>query len=386
MRTPKDNTKKMLKFIAAAGCALALSISSRATCLTTSIDISTGLNATTGTLYAYSLGTTVVRDGWWQVTMAPFNTIGYTAPQCATLVDDSMVTSGGMWAGFANTPTAGSPLGSHYISFISKCQEEPTGAIPTASSGSGFLWTYYWGTPYGPNTDDSGRKRLPIRFTRKFYIAGSDSQTVTINLAGYGDDIIFAAVDGTPGVPLFVSSTSPAIPSSSAPYYLYYKSDVSTTTIPMSVTQSYRLAPGAHTIDIDLYDVAGRGVGLNVMGNITCAVPELMESTCYGQNKCDSQTTLADNLTSQMGSNMLYQNTPNPVSGQTTIGYFVHQIQQNAFIVINDMNGTEIRRYPITAIGRGQITVNMNNLLPGMYVYALIVDNRQFDIKKMTVL
>lgn len=96
------------------------------------------------------------------------------------------------------------------------------------------------------------------------------------------------------------------------------------------------------------------------------------------QNKSDVITPTGD-------ASKLYQNTPNPFGKETNIEYYVYQMQESAFIMIYDLNGRELAKYPITQKGKGSITVNAQNLISGMYLYALIVDGREIDSKRMVL-
>lgn len=229
------------------------------TCLSTSIDISTGLD-NAGSTIPYPTGT-VVNDPYWMITMMPTNTITINAPLCAKLVDATEVSSGS----FGTRTVAGAA----YISFA---------PIPTAAnygSGCGVFQTYNHSAPGGPiNNAD------PIRFTRKFYIDGASPVSVTIDMDGYGDDIVFMAVDATPGTPIYNNGAGHA-------NNIYYQATTSTTVTPMSATKTITLSPGMHTIDMDLYDISLIRTGLSIHGTITTNSSVLAENSCYGENNCD---------------------------------------------------------------------------------------------------
>lgn len=226
-----------------------------ASCNVSQIDISTGVNHLAGgTLYPYSGAATIV-DPYWKVTMVPTNTVGITAPFCAYLTDSSLVTGSGVW-GSSATP------GSRWISLATKPTTADLGA------GSGFFWKYNYSSPYGPINNAN-----PIRFTRKFYVNGSTTQNITVNLsAGFGDDIVFAAFDAT--APIF---NTPGNPNN-----IYYNASYSTTFGIPATTVTVALSPGMHTLDIDLYDISGNITGINVMGTLSCPNPALIDNICYG--------------------------------------------------------------------------------------------------------
>lgn len=261
---PRKTVKKLLTSLALCGASILALQNANAqpfdpTCLSTSIDISTGLD-NAGSTIPYPTGT-VVNDPYWMITMMPTNTITINAPLCAKLVDATEVSSGS----FGTRTVAGAA----YISFA---------PIPTAAnygSGCGVFQTYNHSAPGGPiNNAD------PIRFTRKFYIDGASPVSVTIDMDGYGDDIVFMAVDATPGTPIYNNGAGHA-------NNIYYQATTSTTVTPMSATKTITLSPGMHTIDMDLYDISLIRTGLSIHGTITTNSAVLAENSCYGENNCD---------------------------------------------------------------------------------------------------
>jgi hypothetical protein len=79
----------------------------------------------------------------------------------------------------------------------------------------------------------------------------------------------------------------------------------------------------------------------------------------------------------------LSQNVPNPFNQNTTIGYYLPETVNNATLYIYDMNGIQIKSIPVTAKGEGKITINGNELRPGMYLYTLIANGAEIDTKRM---
>ncbi len=98
-------------------------------------------------------------------------------------------------------------------------------------------------------------------------------------------------------------------------------------------------------------------------------------------NDISSKTDGAINTTG----NTLFQNTPNPFNKETTIGYQINQMNGTASIMIADMNGREVSKFPIAQAGKGNIVVPVGNMNAGMYLYTLIVDGNAVDTKKMIV-
>lgn len=83
--------------------------------------------------------------------------------------------------------------------------------------------------------------------------------------------------------------------------------------------------------------------------------------------------------------NELFQNAPNPFGTATTIEYNVTSMKQSAHIIIYDLNGRELMKFPTPGKGKGRIVVEGKELQPGMYLYSLVVDGREADTKKMIV-
>ena len=79
----------------------------------------------------------------------------------------------------------------------------------------------------------------------------------------------------------------------------------------------------------------------------------------------------------------LAQNSPNPFSQNTTIGYYLPSNVVNAVIYIYNLQGTQISSIQITDRGNGSVVISGNTLTAGMYVYSLITDGTLIDTKKM---
>lgn len=80
---------------------------------------------------------------------------------------------------------------------------------------------------------------------------------------------------------------------------------------------------------------------------------------------------------------LLDQNFPNPFNKETKIGCFIPDGAISSFLYIYDMNGTQLKQYPINSKGKQMITINGNSLVPGMYLYTLVVNDKEVDTKRM---
>lgn len=88
-----------------------------------------------------------------------------------------------------------------------------------------------------------------------------------------------------------------------------------------------------------------------------------------------------------LNKSILYQNKPNPFNKKTIIEY---RIKENNFssasIVIFNMNGTLLKTYSITTVNENEISLNAQDLNAGMYIYTLIVNDKEVDTKRMILL
>lgn len=81
----------------------------------------------------------------------------------------------------------------------------------------------------------------------------------------------------------------------------------------------------------------------------------------------------------------LMQNHPNPFNEKTNIKCLIPVNFNSAEIIIHNLNGLQIARYPIIDLQNGiaNISINAGNLEAGMYHYTLLIDQEIIDTKKM---
>lgn len=82
---------------------------------------------------------------------------------------------------------------------------------------------------------------------------------------------------------------------------------------------------------------------------------------------------------------VLYQNTPNPFGQSTQIRYTLPSETPSANIYIFNLQGTLLKNYPVEGAGEGTLEIQAADLQPGMYIYSLMIDNREIDTKRMVV-
>ena len=105
-------------------------------------------------------------------------------------------------------------------------------------------------------------------------------------------------------------------------------------------------------------------------------------NTCCNQK----QSQINDANINSPSSSKLFQNRPNPFSEKTIIEFEIIESFNIASILIFDMQGIFKKSFPITQNGKGQITIRGFELVAGMYLYSLIVDNKEINTKHMILL
>jgi hypothetical protein len=94
-----------------------------------------------------------------------------------------------------------------------------------------------------------------------------------------------------------------------------------------------------------------------------------------------SRTATGLNVSSSTKSK-LYQNTPNPFNGQSTIRFELSEDAIEGYICIFDLQGKQVKKYPVTP-AMNSVTVNGYELSEGIYLYSLIVNGTEVDTKRM---
>lgn len=80
---------------------------------------------------------------------------------------------------------------------------------------------------------------------------------------------------------------------------------------------------------------------------------------------------------------VLSQNQPNPFNISTSISLTLPNKINKAELVIYDMKGSLIKSYPIHKRNKVEISINANDLEPGLYFYSLFIDSQLVDTRPM---
>lgn len=82
---------------------------------------------------------------------------------------------------------------------------------------------------------------------------------------------------------------------------------------------------------------------------------------------------------------VLYQNSPNPTSSSTTIECYLDTYDSRATIAVYNLNGSQLKEYPLYQQGRNTVTIAANEFKPGIYIYSLLVNGNLIDTKRMVI-
>ena len=102
----------------------------------------------------------------------------------------------------------------------------------------------------------------------------------------------------------------------------------------------------------------------------------------------------ADNETSTTGlpelpannfssSAALYQNIPNPFSQATQIKFYIPENVRTAQLCIYSLQGAQLKSITLSQRGNGSETISGSQFSAGIYLYALIADGKEVDVKRM---
>ena len=94
-----------------------------------------------------------------------------------------------------------------------------------------------------------------------------------------------------------------------------------------------------------------------------------------------SQSTAIANIS--LAECKLYQNVPNPFSQNTQIRASVSNDIQKAIVAIYDLQGKQLKQIPVTQRGESVIDISGSELAAGIYLYTLIADGQEVDVKRM---
>ena len=144
----------------------------------------------------------------------------------------------------------------------------------------------------------------------------------------------------------------------------------------------------------ELVNEDGEGyLSINYSGLIPVLIEALKEQKKYFESKIqtlESHIELLQPSTDQIkqvadnqANPVLYQNEPNPFDQNTLIKMYLPESVVQASLYIYTMNGQALKQIQINERGNTQVEITKNSLNAGMYLYALIADNQEIDVKRM---
>lgn len=101
--------------------------------------------------------------------------------------------------------------------------------------------------------------------------------------------------------------------------------------------------------------------------------------------KVNSSLQAKNSNSAPQASTTLYQNQPNPFNQSTVIRYTLSAEHYSGAIVIRDLSGNTVKSIAINNFGKGQVTVNANELAQGTYTYTLEIADESIDTKLMVI-
>jgi len=104
--------------------------------------------------------------------------------------------------------------------------------------------------------------------------------------------------------------------------------------------------------------------------------PTLTENA-FKNKKQDNNSQLKEDT-------FLSQNTPNPFNKETEIAYRIPETS-TASICIYNLNGMQLKKYPLDSKPTGTITISASEFPAGIYIYSLIVNNQEMNSKRMVL-
>ncbi|HEY3403571.1 MAG TPA: tail fiber domain-containing protein [Ohtaekwangia sp.] len=100
-------------------------------------------------------------------------------------------------------------------------------------------------------------------------------------------------------------------------------------------------------------------------------------------SQIDNQGLKSNDANSESSTIGLRQNNPNPFSVDTEIHMVLPEAARTANIIIYNLEGSQLKSIPVNSRGNAAVKVSASELKPGMYIYALIVDGKVIDTKRM---
>jgi len=285
-------------------------------CLTETLYINTGYDWSTGSEYPG-----VSRDEYWQVTMVPTGGGAEPVPYCAHVLKPYP-----SWDEFPSPQDKES----QWIS-----------ALPSSSNGFNN-WIMGGGCAGAPSGN-------PYRFERKFHICGTDPVSIKIDLTMLSDDLIDNVMVDNASFATFNACTNPP-PNHIWPNRMY-------------ASTGLLLSPGDHVLVVDLRNIYGVAMGVNIQGAIYCEKEALVSNKCTEKNNCKPKPSCFEKAGMKVSfagydenGNCVYKVEAYGASGATIIGYEWNLPGQAPFVV-HTSAGSNDQVFTVPMNGSGTVSV-----------------------------
>jgi hypothetical protein len=96
-----------------------------------------------------------------------------------------------------------------------------------------------------------------------------------------------------------------------------------------------------------------------------------------------AQSGTNTDILSAAGTTVLFQNNPNPFTTDTEIKMVLPETAAQASIMVYNLEGRQLNSLPVEGRGNTSVKISARELSAGLYVYALIVDGKTVDVKRM---
>ncbi len=115
---------------------------------------------------------------------------------------------------------------------------------------------------------------------------------------------------------------------------------------------------------------------LNIMQAILYSNEKMVPSTPQVEEKSTGKKLETEAV--------LGQNIPNPFNRTTTITYQLPSQASSALLVVYNLNGIQLKQYDLNlAEVNGKVVIEASDFVPGIYIYALIIDGQLSTAKRM---
>ena len=105
-----------------------------------------------------------------------------------------------------------------------------------------------------------------------------------------------------------------------------------------------------------------------------------LEEGYYNEEVLDTEETIAPDTQAH-----LYQNIPNPFTGETVIGYYIPESAGSAYLRFMTAAGVVAKAISLSTFGEGEVSISASELSAGIYFYTLVVDGQIVNSRQMVV-